>query len=297
MMSGPIQRTAYSLTILFGMGVHAVANDLGPKFRGKVPSPFQNIDAACKQKFIRAGILHKNGKPAGHQLLSKPVLRVALVEAGNDGEYPKGALTPEILNYYSGKKPKPEDSNFIGLKAYRFSTNQRADIVKGLKFWGYSKIEFVDLNNNPDVKVFAYAKPEDSWAEAGFASLPANDTLFTAPLSTPVLFLNVTPGDVLSPLPVVTAHEFGHNLGIHHLGIALTNMPEDDCKDKIAGLYHQGVFVAFPPLSGKVNFGLIAFDSGLTHNLTFYERAARTYIRSNGTDFGTGLDPAPYNVP
>lgn len=296
-MSNVLQRAAYSLSLVFGLSSASYTLEPDQILSSKKQNIFSPLSTTCKKELVTAGVLTKNGKPVGHALLNKSSLRVALIDADKNGAYPKGALTEEIKNYF-------KDLKFLdNLTPSPFPIEVISTLTPALKAWSIKNVKLVPFDKAPDLKIFAYKRPfqhkGESGDDGGFASFPKNDQsqFPEKDLSVPVVFIrNVGNQDKFSSF-ITTFHEFGHVLGIEHPKHAADRLTSTECKKGVKLIY--GFLEAYHPHGpitlftnfNRPNLGLMAHEDRFSTDITFYEEAAREYIRSNGKSFGHVFSP------
>lgn len=179
------------------------------------------ISEQCQKAVLEHGLLMNGDEPAGRALMSRPVLRVALVE----NAFPPELMTEEFVQYLSGR------SDNLG-QPDAFPDGIEDAVRKAIGFWHEGDIEFVSLSDNPDIRLVAYNGPDHI---GGFATYPLNDDVdldeegrnrslgFKDPLiaidmrtARFVAEYGASGATVLQIVESTIRHEFGHNLGIRH---------------------------------------------------------------------------------
>lgn len=108
--------------------------------------------------------------PAGMGMMNKELLRIAIVEADENGNIPDGFVTEELQEYYMGRG-KEELIDYFS----RFTIPMEGIITKALSRWTNAEIEFVDYTDEPDVSIFPYTPRNPFDTSAGVATVPVND--------------------------------------------------------------------------------------------------------------------------
>jgi len=166
--------------------------------------------------------------PAGHKLMLKDVVRVALIDTDKDGKLPAQFykfVKSELDNeHYQDELEYLERPHSLPLRA-------KGAVRDAIGHWQDSQIEFVAFDDNPDIAMFFYEQNtlmrDDSY---GFATFPENDHGLVKDHVAAVPIIGVGISDYflervwnfMSGERVNTiAHEYGHAaLGIMHPRIA-----------------------------------------------------------------------------
>ncbi len=232
------------------------------------PTLMDQLSPSCQQAFKKHAIANKDGVPAGRKLMHQPTLKIALVEERYwidvadykffKRDFPTALMTDEIQHAMKDKEVTESAS---------FPADMPEMVKTALKPWYQGSVEFVSLDDQPDIRIVAYKKVVTDLGEravmgatSGFASMPENDNGFFG-RKEPFMFLNtaentiqarlpknsasVFGGDdyyVVDPTPCeqrgdcekvnvrmtrVMSHEFGHNFGIDHPDDAIARVRKE----------------------------------------------------------------------
>ena len=100
-------------------------------------------------EMIEHGVVMKDGKPAGAELISKPVLRIALVEDDGTGKFPEAAMG-------IAKEAFPERKFSKLAEASTFPENMEGIVSEAIGYWYEGKIEFVNPSEEANLHIYAY---------------------------------------------------------------------------------------------------------------------------------------------
>lgn len=182
---------------------------------------------------IKHGVLMKTLEdgtevPAGHELMNKDTLRIALVEADDTGRFP--------ASFDAGGIDVAIEEKLIPLKQHfnigptQFPATIRDIVTRAITDqWFEGEIEFVSLSENPDLQIAAF----NSAMLSGLGTHPpADETMLPDELAAhdnitipriPTMLLSIDTDNLpWSRQPQETvlyetvSHEFGHNLGVFH---------------------------------------------------------------------------------
>lgn len=178
-----------------------------------------NISDQCRQAIIEYGILMNGDKPAGRNLMNLPVMRISIVQ----NEFPSELMTPYVenkLKQYGFTKPDV------------FPSGIEDSIKRAVGYWYNGKVEVVDLDENPDMRILAF---HGSGTIGGFASFPIHDVFNIDDKKgnsdngskDPIIAIDMrsqrfahkysTRGySLLERIEATIQHEFGHSFGILH---------------------------------------------------------------------------------
>lgn len=191
-----------------------------------------NISDQCRQAVLEHGILMNGDEPAGKSLMSLPSMKIAIVE----GEFPTELMTEEFSAYLA-------ENQFDLGKPDNFPDGIEGAVHKAIGFWYTGDIEFVSIDQNPDLRIFAFDGDNHL---GGFASFPKNDNdelnhlgkKSYSSLSEPVIGIEMGAQrfmqkytvsqrfSLLEKVQDTITHEFGHSIGIIHTNVTLANMKE-----------------------------------------------------------------------
>ncbi len=160
-------------------------------------------------------------EPAGRALMERPVLRVALIE----NTFPAELMTEEFSAYLKGVGSKLGQPD-------AFPAGIEDAARRAIGYWHEGEVQFVSLNENPDIRLVAYNGPDRI---GGFATYPLNDDIDlnetgynrSLGFKDPVIAIDMqtarfvteygTSGaTLLQGIESVIRHEFGHSLGLRH---------------------------------------------------------------------------------
>ncbi len=228
------------------------------------PTLMDQLSPSCQQAFKKHGIANKDGVPAGRKLMHQPTLKIALVEERYwidvadykffKRDFPAALITDEIQHVIKGEKPAS------------FPAHMPEMVKTALKPWYQGSVEFVSLDDHPDIRIVAYEKVITDLDEravgvtSGFASMPENDNGFFGRKEL-FMFLNIAENTIQARLPKnvasvfggdnyyvvdltpceqsgdcekinvrmtrVMSHEFGHNFGIDHPDDAIARVRKE----------------------------------------------------------------------
>lgn len=226
------------------------------------------ITPQCQAAMIKHGVLMKDGKPAGMALMNKPVLRIALVEVGENGKLPHNFLT-------FSEGAWSEESKYFN-KASIFTQLQKNTMKRGIEFWYKGKMEFVPFDEDSDISIFAFK--DSNWGNGGLSTLPENDLV---PSGTDGVsdkrIIGINSDIHISIFSRYLQHEFGHSIGILHPPNALDVY---EYKQTEEGLCSEDDKNKIRDINGP---GIMAYGDQLQN---WYDRGARDFVR-------TGIPPKP----
>lgn len=180
-----------------------------------------NISELCRNAVLEHGVLMNGDAPAGRALMEQPVLRVALIE----NTFPAELMTEDFSAYLerSGSRLGQPDAFPAGIE----EAARRA-----IGYWHEGEVQFVSLNENPDIRLVAYNGPDRI---GGFATYPLNDDIDlnetgynrSLGFKDPVIAIDMrtarfvteygsSGATLLQGIESVIRHEFGHSLGLRH---------------------------------------------------------------------------------
>lgn len=234
------------------------------------------ITEQCKAAMIEHGVLMKDGVPAGAELMKKDVLKVALIDAGEDGQFPEGFVTDELKD---SLQVNADSLNYPG----RFPDGIEDSVRNAIGYWFEGEVVFVGLMDKPDVQVFAYTE----WMGfEGFASFPVHDNsesqrnlnssniedLWLSSFSAkdrdqPLIGVSVKNVDAVK-VEEVTRHEFGHSIGVMHPHDAVGSFKK--LKQPVCNSEEV------VQLDRKENDGIMAYGEPVE---TWYDRGTRELVQ------------------
>ncbi|MGH1404364.1 MAG: hypothetical protein ACRBDL_08970 [Alphaproteobacteria bacterium] len=181
-----------------------------------------NITNQCKEAVLEHGILMNGEEPAGKSLMALPTMKIAVIQ----NEFPPELMTDELKAFI-------EQGGWDIGNPDSFPSGIENSIRKAVGFWYQGNIDFVPIDQNPDLKIFAF----DGHSHiGGFASFPINDSdeldrlgrRAHAGLDEPVIGIDMGAQrfaqkytvtqkfSLLEKIQDTITHEFGHNIGILH---------------------------------------------------------------------------------
>jgi len=170
--------------------------------------------------------------PAGMALMNKDVLRIALVEGDGEGAYPVGFYTDDF-----GRFIDDDNDYFQSLvlgNGGEFPDGMEDSVRRAIVFWTDSDVEFVSIDDDPDINVFAFETDGNlPVISLGRASFPDNnsDNDRYASYGGDVAYVGINVGLIGLPgysdvvlnggsfndaIEDFLKHEFGHNFGVIH---------------------------------------------------------------------------------
>lgn len=256
------------------------------------------ITEKCKTSMIEHGLLMRelpDGKevPAGIELMSKDVIRIALVESDNNGSFPEGFVSEQFLTEFD-QGPLYDAIN----QPAQFSVSEFREITRSaVGYWIDAEIEFVNYAENPDISIFAFkgngingvthypvnpttnepVNIEGSYigvADAIFSRESAIALAETMGVDMQEEELNRLPTGSQAELTFETLrHEIGNAIGIHDTfdvarGRFDTNIQDDG----------QCTTEEIAQLSNKDNPGIMNYGA---NEETWYDTGTRDHLRTN----------------
>lgn len=171
------------------------------------------ISEICKAALLHGAILMNGDVPAGHDLMTSSVMKIALIE----NQPVTDILSPELQDYLAKE-------DILG-RPTSFPAEMQEHVKKGIDFWYKGDVEFVSPHDNPDLFIIAH----DHESGASFGSYPINDHPdqdYNQGFSQQIIAINTDSINIFqqkSPelgsgqiIENLIRHEFGHTMGIDH---------------------------------------------------------------------------------
>lgn len=191
------------------------------------------ITEQCRNAVLEHGVLMNGDEPAGRTLMSRPALKIALVE----NVFPPELLTEELSRYLDGS------GNRLG-QPDAFPAGIEDAVRRAIGFWYEGDIEFVSLNDSPDLRLVAYSGPDHI---GGFATYPLNDDIDldesgrnrSLGIKDPMIAIDMrtarfvaeygtSSATLLQGIESVVRHEFGHSLGLRHPELIMGDLAKQE---------------------------------------------------------------------
>ena len=137
------------------------------------------ITEQCKAEMIKNGVLTvelDDGGivPAGMPLLSKNVLRIAIVEGDVNGAYPEGFVNDDFSAFLDDGRGYFE--SLVMGNGGAFPDGIENSVRRSIGYWYDGEVQFVSSDDDPDISIFAFETDGDlPVISMGKASFPANN--------------------------------------------------------------------------------------------------------------------------
>ncbi len=230
------------------------------------------ITPECQAAMIEHGVLMKDGKPAGMELMNKDVIRVAIASPEHFQRFQSLMLQSinleDKLEYYDATIDFPDNIQELTSEAFAF--------------WYSGKVEFVEFDDKPDLRIFAFDK------EGAFGSFPVNTDLPSIGASEAIIGIGLQSYPTDQSIMGVIRHEIGHALfGVDHPHDAIRLSSESWADSRFGGQKVREEFAAkCNDLSQEAVTNWEGVMSYGPDGENDYDRGARDFVR-------TGIAPKP----
>lgn len=229
------------------------------------------ISGVCTAAWVSSGVLMYHDVPAGYDLLTTDVLKVAIVDAQNIDEF----QIPAALFHSNRARIK----EFLEHQS-EFPDGFEQTVRDTLAQWNDFDIQFVAPADNADLTIVAYNQNDGYGGHATWPKSTDEDTYYFDSEEAIMFiqtdrFLNngARKPRTLEELGYTVSHEFGHNVGITHTSDAAKNFIRDKDIESICST-DELKFI----FGNSVNNSLMNQYGSQEAEFDYYTQQARDFI-------------------